>query len=155
MGRGRRRRLLLVTLSRRRPSPPDNAGLSDVPQIHLRWRCSRCRCARIGAARAESAADHLHLIRRQMVRVAGCAPPALRGVPLRPPALAVAGRAPRALGWRHVRLCPARGLLQMARMRFAHLRSPEQSGAARFAGRSAETGGIPGATRAGARRGVG
>jgi hypothetical protein len=36
-----------VTLSRRRPSPPDDAGRGDVPLIQLRWRCSQCRSARI------------------------------------------------------------------------------------------------------------
>ena len=68
-------------------------------------------------------------------RVTGRAPPALRGTPLRPPALPAAGRAPGALRRRHVRLRPARRPLQMAQGRFAHA-----SGTKR--------GGIPGATGA-------
>ena len=100
-----------VVAQRRAADPSALALLAMSERAHRHDLPQPCQ----GAARSESVAERRHLIRRQVVRVAGHAPPALRGMPLRPPALALAGRAPRALGWRHVRLCPAWRSLKMAK----------------------------------------
>jgi len=70
--------------ARRRAAEPPALALLAMPERPHRHDLHQ---PRQGAARSESAVDHRHLIGRQMVRrVARNAPPALRGVSLRPPA---------------------------------------------------------------------